>query len=127
MRLWSHKLNIIWIWEHVTTIPWSDPLGDVEVDESLVTEAALDDAMVEVVDASLAAVVVISWSDVLWDAGVCNLLVTEVALVDEMVEAVDALKSVTSDATLVWEVVNNVVSREMQILISSYKYWSSYL
>ena len=44
-----------------------------------------------------------------------------------MVEAVDALKSVTSDATLVWEVVNNVVSREIQILISSYKYWSSYI
>ena len=43
-----------------------------------------------------------------------------------MVEAVDALKLVTSDATLVWEVVNNVVSREMQILISSYKYWSSF-
>ena len=51
---------------------------------------------------------------------------TEVALVDEMVEDVDAPKSVTFDATLVWEVVNNVVSRKMQILISSYKYWSSF-
>ena len=51
--------------KQVMFIPWSDPLGDVELDELLVTEVALFDVLVEVVDASEAAIAVIPWSDVL--------------------------------------------------------------
>ena len=59
-------LTILYQYEkQVTIIPWSDSLDDVEVDESLVIEAKLVDAMVEVVDASEAAIAVIPWSDVL--------------------------------------------------------------
>ena len=106
------RITILYQYEkQVTIIPWSDSLDDVEVDESLVIEAALVDAMVEVVDASEAAVVVMIWSEVLGDVGVCNSLVIEVTLVDAMVEVVDAPKSVICETSLVWDVVNNVVSR----------------
>ena len=83
-------LTILYQYEkQVTIIPWSDSLDDVEVDESLVIEAKLVDAMVEVVDTSEAAVVVIPTSDV-YDVEVYESLVTEAALVDAMVEVVDA-------------------------------------
>ena len=62
------------------------------MDESLVTEAALVDAMVVVADAPDSDVVVIPCSGVLGDVEVCNTLVVII---------VDAPISVTSEVTLV--------------------------
>ena len=95
----------------VVVILWFGVLGDVEVCNSLVTEATLVDAKLEVVDAPDADVVAILWSGVLGDVEASKSLDTEATLVDAMVEVVDALKSVTCETILVWEVVGNVLSR----------------